>query len=782
MSALQQLKEEALSSREGLGLFVHFLQDTQGIHVFHFWMDCEAFKEKSADLEVNHSPEDARLLCVHLFRSIQNKYQFCLSPESQEQIRQCQQSRGASYPALRRSQYDALRRLRSYWIPRFLIHRLRRRPGRHPAPHSAGPGSASLEVGVHLSPITGDTSTAHQMRSSDTISGSSVPDRMIPALKHDAAAGGTFLQYLHRFELPKTVQIFLLWQELNENGEWGTEETHSGPGRGRSPDDYGETSTTRPQRSKTSLTDGQSHLPGDGQQNEPRDPAPGGSDLSGGIQLADLGSAYHLALDALRDPWIRFLNYDITTFLKHCVPLSQENGTSTTRGENTKQKRSNKENRHWHLHYGDGKKVKRKKDPSLVPGPLPPEMLQHRAVYKAYKKLVQETEEPQTLRALEMLHSLQSTRSEQDLLSLIQKVLELDILQNPQLQELRRHLHCDLSRGAISNSSIIRVTGLLNELLDVSFHKFWGEISGRLEDYGVQQSDNEGWARLEPILLALSTKMATKRLHGRRSDAHHPAQMQPSVDDVDAFHQALGMAAQGWPTPEILHFLKYLQTHGPQEGLPLLENNLLCCLELRKYKNAHHAMPDHGLLKRKVLVLRERFLLLHETSGLQLSPELLESAQRDAAAAAHSDRPSTSLFDQLQDRLTDSLLPFWAGFRRAWAVRSPRSAQREPVLRMQQTLRKRLALFKLEETPQKTFHLPPVQPDPNDAAPSMVTFSFSMSNGLTLKESGAQTPDPLVSSTSRTGVLPSISPTSPEQPQLDAPVVAGIMDEAISSQ
>ncbi|CAJ0930252.1 unnamed protein product, partial [Ranitomeya imitator] len=115
-----------MMEREGLGRFEHFLQDTQGIHIFHFWMDCEAFKEKSVDLEVSHSPEDARQLCVHLFRSLQNKYRSCLSLESEEQIRQCQQSRGASYHALRRPQYDALRRLRSYWIPRFLIHRQRR--------------------------------------------------------------------------------------------------------------------------------------------------------------------------------------------------------------------------------------------------------------------------------------------------------------------------------------------------------------------------------------------------------------------------------------------------------------------------------------------------------------------------------------------------------------------------------------------------------------------------------------------------------------------------------
>ncbi|CAJ0930250.1 unnamed protein product [Ranitomeya imitator] len=643
------------------------------------------------------------------------------------------------------------------------------------------PVSSSLDATVHLSRLTGDSSTARGMWDSDAISGSALPDRMIPALRLDAAAGGPFLHYLHRFQPPKTIEIFLLWQELNEYGEWRTERSGS-----QRPGVYGD-----------------EHL-----HRGPRDPAPVDSDLPGGIQMTDLGSAYHLALDALRDPWIRFLKYDITMFLKFCVPLSQESGSSATGGKKAKQKRSGKENRHWGLQHGGGTKVKRKKDPSLVPGPLALEMLQHRAVYKAYKKLVQETEEPQTLRVLEILHALQSTRGKQDMLALIQKVLELDVIQNPHLQALRRNLHSDLSRGAISSSSITRVTGVLGALLDVSFHKFWGEISGRLKDYGMEQPGNEGWARLEPILLVLSTKIATKRLHGQKSGADHPAQMQPSVDDVVAFHQALGMAAQGWPTPKILHFLKYLQTHGPQEGLPLLDNNLLCCLELQKYRNAHHAMPDRGLLKRKVHVLRERFLLLHENAGLQLSPELLEAAQRDTEAATHSDLPSTSLFDHLQDWLTDSLLPFWAGFRRAWAFRSPSSAQREPGA----------ALYIVRGgVVNSALGLPPVVVDgifsppavsrclglvrhtprlllvaaigsgfaldPIKAAPSMVTFSFSMTSGLTLKESSTQTPDPGVSrSTSQTGVLPAMSPTSAEQPQLVTSAMAGILAERTCRQ
>ncbi|KAG8537287.1 hypothetical protein GDO81_024779 [Engystomops pustulosus] len=439
-------------------------------------------------------------------------------------------------------------------------------------------------------------------------------------------------------------------------------------------------------------------------------------------------------------------------------------------------KRSNKENRASAHQFGGGKKVKRRQDPLMVPGlitghpdhhpqdpDIPLEMLQHRAVYKAYKKLVQETEEPQSWRLLEMLHALQAGKEEHKLLALVQKVLELEEIQIPQLQGLRKHLMREVSKGAISTSSITQVSRFLSMLLATSFNKFWGEMSERLKDYGVEQSGEERWARLEPLLLVLSTKMATKRLHGRRSNVYHPAQLEPSADDGATFDQALEMAAQGWPTPEVLHFLKYLQTHGPQEGLPLLENNLLCCLELRKYRNVHHARPDHGLIKRKVHIIKERFLSSQDNPVLQLSPDLVESALRDTEVAAHGDPPSIALYDPLHDWLMDSLLPFWAGFWKTWAAHSPTSAQRVPLLRVQQMLRRRLALFEVEETPLRTFHLPPVQPNPKPAAAATVTYSFSMTHGLTLKESDAQTPDPPSRRTSQTGPLPPIHPASPER-------------------
>ncbi|KAM8947257.1 uncharacterized protein RCH25_050390 [Pelodytes ibericus] len=362
------------------------------------------------------------------------------------------------------------------------------------------------------------------------------------------------------------------------------------------------------------------------------------------------------------------------------------------------------------------------------------ELLQHRAVYKAYRKSVQHTEEPEVLKVLELLHSLQGDNG--SLLCLVQEILDLDSFQSPSLKALRKRLANEFSKGKISKSTLEKTIGFLSSLLADSFGKFWSEISGQLKDCRVEEIGKEGWARLEPVLKVIATKIVLKRLHGRKNNSYIPAKTQPSVDDKATFTHAVHVAAQGWPTPEVLHFLRHLQMVGAQEGLPLLENNLLCYLEMKKYRNIHHAMPDRGLLRRKVRVIKERFLLPFAPIP-QLFADILQESLKAAEAADQSEAPASTIFTHLQESLSDSLLPFWAGFRKAWQIRSPTSAQRIPQLRVQQKLRERLANFELEESPLKTFHLPPVRPA-ESRSPSMITFSFSISQGVTIKENSAQ--------------------------------------------
>ncbi|KAM5165278.1 uncharacterized protein ACMZJ9_007741 [Mantella aurantiaca] len=800
-SSLQHLKEAALSSRGGVARFTDFLRGTLGFHLLHYWLDCEQFKEESVELEVSRSPEEARHRCVHLFRSIQNKYRTYLSPAWQEQIRLSQQDWGPSYQALRRSQYDALRRLRAYWIPRFLIHQQRRI--RHRAERREKLEDLTTEIPDMTASIISDhvlspggrdegkgvTSVPGQqeaLRSQKTPS-ESLLDRMVPALTNDGAAGGPFTYYLKRFEPPQYTQIFLLYQELSENEDSGSDQRDGGERRresGYGLDVYLRSAGT-PGRGPGGRPDAASHVT---------------PEL---IQSSDFWSMYRLVLTALCDPWLRFLSYDIATFLKYCAAASfkpQETESLESPSPKAGQKRAGKESQQWTGTSEDTKKkVRRRKDHLRLskffpefPGQLPSdpdtllEMLQNRTVYKLYRKVVHETEEPQTLKALEILSVfLQSDKSPPKTVGLVQKVLELDIIHLPHLQGLKKHLSHELSKGRVSSLSVKEVTTFLSSLLAPSFHNFWSEMTARLKDYGVEAPGGEGWARLEPILQVLTGKMVLKRLHGRKNNAGHQPQAQPTVEDISAFNRALRLAAEGWPTPEVLHFLRYIQTHVPEEGLPLLENNLLCCLEVQKYKNAHHAMPDLGLLRRKVQVVKERFLQQQGNPVLQAPPEILEAALKNTESAVHADLPAISTYDQLRDSLCDSLLPFWAGFRKTWLIRSSESAKKVPMLRVQQMLQKRLALFEGEEIPLRTFHLPPVQRPPEKRPPSGLTFSFSITHGITVKGMGeegreSQTP-PAGRKLPQIAVLPPINRTSPDHTQPNASEITAI-PELISSQ
>ncbi|XP_068088773.1 uncharacterized protein [Hyperolius riggenbachi] len=796
LSSLQQLKEDALSSREGIAEFTDFLQGTLGIHLFQFWMDCEQFKEESADLKVNHSPEEARHRSLLLFRTIQKKFRAFLTPFCQEQIRLGQQNWGSTYQALRRSQYDALRRLRAYWIPRFLIHQQRSLRAElkkdvsssssvetpnigasivQSAMGKLGDAGLSVTLGRREDPdkVKGFISSQRGALWSQETPRNSLFDKMVPALINDNMAGGPFMYFLKRFEPPQNTQIFFLWQELCECGDWESDQKEQCHVTGHSP----QTNLQSAVQQAGSGSVGRS------------DPEIGASEASPQrMEVTDWQSMYRLALAALCDPWLRFLGYDITMFLQYCAPITHktpEANIAENKSLKAGQKRIGKENHQWAgTSEARKKKVRRRKDPLRLPIVVPGfpnqqvpeadafmENLQDRAVYKAYRKVVQETEEMQTLKALEILHALQSDKGDRKVTGLVQKVLDLDIIQLPQLQGLKKHLAQELSKGQISDVSLEEVTLLLSSVLAPSFHKFWSEITGRLKDSGVELPGNDGWARLEPVMHALAAKMVLKRLHGRKKNIGHPAQMQPTVEDIMAFNRALQLAAEGWPTPEVLHFLRYLQTHGPEEELPLAENNLLCCLELQKYKNAHHAMPDCGLLRRKVQVIKERFLQPQANPLLQVASDVLERALKSTEAAALSEVPQISIFDEFRESLCDVLLPFWAGFRKTWLIRSPASAQKMPTLRGQQMLRKRLAMFELEKTPLRTFHLPSVQRPPEKRPPSVLTYSFSITHGITVKdkdeesrETRSPTP-PAGRRRSQITVLPPINRSSPEQKQ-----------------
>ena len=58
-------------------------------------------------------------------RDIQDKYRLSLTAEARRQIQQAAHDQGLSHTVFIRTQYDVLRRLRTYWVNRFLIHKER---------------------------------------------------------------------------------------------------------------------------------------------------------------------------------------------------------------------------------------------------------------------------------------------------------------------------------------------------------------------------------------------------------------------------------------------------------------------------------------------------------------------------------------------------------------------------------------------------------------------------------------------------------------------------------
>ena len=56
------------------------------------------------------------------YRDIQDKYKMTLTPDAHAQIQRAAGSYQLSHTVFIRTQYDVLRRLRTYWVPRFILH------------------------------------------------------------------------------------------------------------------------------------------------------------------------------------------------------------------------------------------------------------------------------------------------------------------------------------------------------------------------------------------------------------------------------------------------------------------------------------------------------------------------------------------------------------------------------------------------------------------------------------------------------------------------------------
>lgn len=115
---IQQVKEKMIGSHGGFEDFKNFLQGTMGEDLLAFWLDCENFKDTMEDFD---DIENMEIRNAH-FRDIQDKYKLKLTPDARDQVVRAASNMGLSHTIFLRTQYDVLRRLRAYWMPRFLIH------------------------------------------------------------------------------------------------------------------------------------------------------------------------------------------------------------------------------------------------------------------------------------------------------------------------------------------------------------------------------------------------------------------------------------------------------------------------------------------------------------------------------------------------------------------------------------------------------------------------------------------------------------------------------------
>ncbi len=122
-ASINQYKQKYLGSVRGLCEFRDFLKATNNGEIFmKFWLDCEFFRDSMQEYdEIENMATRNRL-----FRDINERFIFAFSDKMHEKVRDNYlEAFGLNHKVFAQIQYDVLRRLRSYWIPRYILNRLR---------------------------------------------------------------------------------------------------------------------------------------------------------------------------------------------------------------------------------------------------------------------------------------------------------------------------------------------------------------------------------------------------------------------------------------------------------------------------------------------------------------------------------------------------------------------------------------------------------------------------------------------------------------------------------
>jgi hypothetical protein len=122
-ASINQYKLKFLGSVRGMNDFRDFLKDTaNGDRFIKFWLDCEFYRDSMQDYDQIENMATRN----RLFRDINEKYIFAFSSKVHDKIKANYSDQyGLNHQVFERIQYDILRRVRSYWVPRFILNRLR---------------------------------------------------------------------------------------------------------------------------------------------------------------------------------------------------------------------------------------------------------------------------------------------------------------------------------------------------------------------------------------------------------------------------------------------------------------------------------------------------------------------------------------------------------------------------------------------------------------------------------------------------------------------------------
>jgi len=215
-ASINQYKLKFLGSVRGMLEFKEFLKATSGNKLIQFWLDCEFYRDSMQDYDQIENMATRN----RLFRDINEKYVFAFSKKMHQKIsKNYLESSTLNHTIFDNIQYDILRRIRAYWVPRFILSKLKAvgkdygytyplppitplfsRQSTYISMHSAGKRQVVTKV---------QQGTTQQYEDESLL----LYDKVKEALHADKAAGGPFLRYISS-KNPDNLPLILFWYDV----------------------------------------------------------------------------------------------------------------------------------------------------------------------------------------------------------------------------------------------------------------------------------------------------------------------------------------------------------------------------------------------------------------------------------------------------------------------------------------------------------------------------------------------------------------------------------------